>query len=146
MRTIRKKIQKRSENFRLRFVGGVAFWNFCSYTVPCSRKRKISNFFQFFFSKIKKLSAHMAQGEPQWTFERNPWNNRDNRCHRRTTDECRFHELCWHSQAELKIIYTVLTVCRNYMCFPFSLCNSFFFYLGSRNMYNLKNRVLPLYT
>ncbi len=44
----------------------------------------------------------MAQGKPQLKFERNPCNNfRDNRCHRRT-DEFRFHELCGHSQAELK--------------------------------------------
>ncbi len=48
----------------------------------------------------------MAQGKPQLKFERNPRNNfRDNRCHTptddgRTTDEFRFHELCWHSQAD----------------------------------------------
>ena len=51
----------------------------------------------------------MGQGKPQLKFKRNPYNNfRDNRCHRRTTgwrttDEFWFHELCWHSQAELKM-------------------------------------------
>ncbi len=51
----------------------------------------------------------MAQGKPQLKFESNPCNSfRDNRCHRRTTDdgmtdEFRFHELCWHSQTELKL-------------------------------------------
>ncbi len=73
-------------------------------------RKKFKN---FFFSKMKKTSGHMAQGKPQPKFERNPCNNfTDNRCHRwtddgrtdgwRTTDEFRFHELCWHSQAELK--------------------------------------------
>ncbi len=34
------------------------------------------------------MSGHMAQGKPQLKFERNPCNNfRDNRCHRRTTEE-----------------------------------------------------------
>ncbi len=56
----------------------------------------------------KKTSGHMVQGKLQLKFERNPCIKfRDNRCHRqtdgRTTDEFRFHELSWHSQAELKI-------------------------------------------
>ena len=48
----------------------------------------------------KKMSGHMAQGKAQLKFERNPCGNfRDNRCHRRTTDDGRqtmdeFHELC----------------------------------------------------
>ncbi len=63
--------------------------------IPKNSKKK-------FFSK--KTSGHMAQWKPQIKFERNPCNNfRDKRCYRRTTDEFRFHELCWHSQAELKI-------------------------------------------
>ncbi len=54
----------------------------------------------------------MAQGKLQLKFESNPCSYfRDNRCHRQmmdgrrmtTTDEFRFHYLCWHSQAELKI-------------------------------------------
>ncbi len=35
VRTIGKKIQEKFERFRLRFVGGVAFWNFGSHRVPC---------------------------------------------------------------------------------------------------------------
>ncbi len=58
----------------------------------------------------------MAQGKSELKFESNPCSNfRDNRCHRlttggwttdgrRTTDEFRFHELCWQRQAELKIV------------------------------------------
>ncbi len=63
-----------------------------------------------FFFENEKPTGHTAQGKPQLKFERNPCNNfRDNRRHRpttdgrRTTDEFRFHELCWHSQAELKM-------------------------------------------
>ncbi len=58
----------------------------------------------------------MAQGKPQLKFESNPCSNfRDNRCHwrttdgRLTTDKFRFHELCWHSQAELKITHSALS-------------------------------------
>ncbi len=46
------------------------------------RKKK-----EFFFSKIKKMSGHIAQGKQQLKFERNPCNRfRDNRCHRQTDD------------------------------------------------------------
>ncbi len=46
----------------------------------------------------------MAQGKQQIKFERYPYNNfRDNGSHRRMTDEFRFDELSWHSQAELKM-------------------------------------------
>ncbi len=39
---------------------------------------------------MKKTSGHMAQGKPQLNFESNPCSNfRDNRCHRRTTDDRR---------------------------------------------------------
>ena len=73
-----------------------------------------------FLKKMKKTSGHMAQGKPQLNFERNPCCNfRDNRCDRRTddgrqtTDEFRFHELCWHSLAELKIsIIRKMSECR----------------------------------
>ncbi len=66
----------------------------------------------------------MAQGKPQLKFERNPCikfrdncdtdgrttgrtddgRTTDGRTDGRTTDKLRFHELCWHSQAELKIV------------------------------------------
>ncbi len=55
----------------------------------------------------KWVWLHFGVRKPQLKFERNPCNKfRHNRCHRRTTDgrttdEFRFHELCWHSQAEL---------------------------------------------
>ncbi len=43
----------------------------------------------FFFSKMKK-KKRLAQGKPQLKFESNPYSNfRDNRCHRRTTDDGR---------------------------------------------------------
>ncbi len=47
----------------------------------------------------------MAQGKPQQKFERNPCIKFRGNCDtdgRQTTDKLRFHELCWHSQAELK--------------------------------------------
>ncbi len=59
----------------------------------------------------KKKSERMAQGKPQQKFERNPWIRFRDNCDtvgrtddgRQMTDKLRFHELCGHSQAELKI-------------------------------------------
>ncbi len=67
----------------------------------------------------------MAQGKSQLKFARNPCNRfRDNWYPRRTTDgrttdEFWFHELCWHSQAELKTSEDVTSfeVSRNYHTF-----------------------------
>ncbi len=58
-----------------------------------------------FFQKFKKTSERMAQGKPQLKFERNLWITFRDNCDTdgRTTDKFWFHELCWHSQAELKI-------------------------------------------
>ncbi len=87
------------------------------------------------FSKMLKTSGHMAQGKSKLKFERNPCNNnRDKWCHRwttdgrGTTDEFRFHELCWHSQAELKMFFFFLRTlalvlpqrfhCMEILCYP----------------------------
>ncbi len=53
----------------------------------------------------------MAQGKPHPKFERNPCIKFRDNCDtdgrrtdgQQTMDKLRFHELCWHSQAELKM-------------------------------------------
>ncbi len=69
------------------------------------KKKKTNG--QKFKKNTKSKQKKITQGTPQLKFGSNLCNYvRDNRCHRRTddgrtTDEFRFHELCWHSQSEL---------------------------------------------
>ncbi len=67
---------------------------------------------QFFLSKKKKTSGHMAQGKPQLKFDRNWCNNfRDNPCHRwttngRRTDRQKSHTISSADRVkQLKILY-----------------------------------------
>ena len=57
------------------------------------------------FFLIQKTCQRMAQRKQQPKFERNPRVMFRDNCDtdERTTDEFRFHELCWHSQAEPKM-------------------------------------------
>ena len=70
---------------QLRFLGGVAFWNFCSHSVPRKWKIFVKNLKKiFFFKNGKKTYGHMAQGKQQLKFESNRCNNfRHDQCHRR---------------------------------------------------------------
>ena len=47
----------------------------------------------------------MAQGKQQLKSDRNPWISFRDNCEAdgRAMGEFRFHQLCWHGQAELKI-------------------------------------------
>ncbi len=107
MRTIGKKIQEKFERFRLWLVRGVAFWNFGSHILT-----KIKNI-------RKKSILQKWQKRPSvWPRGSHNQNLKEIRAlgseitaprtARRSTDEFRFHELCWHSQAELKMTWSTV--------------------------------------
>ncbi len=95
MRTIEKKFQEKFENFWLRFVGEVAFWNFRSHRVR-------------FFFQIQKMFKHMPGGSKNQNLKeiRALGSEIIAMDGRWTRDKFQFHELCWHSQAELKYCHS----------------------------------------
>ncbi len=72
-----------------------------------------------FFPKIQKKSEHIAPGTAQLKFERNLCVKFRDNCDTdgRTTDKLRFHELCRHSQAELKNYMGLIFLAQGFLLF-----------------------------